>query len=96
MPVAKPGDPIGGDTWANYARGFFSAYCNRCHSSQLTGLGRNGAPHGFDWDSEAVVRAQLDFIRGDVGESNYMPPDDPKPSCAERRRLVRWIDAGAP
>ena len=95
-PVTTPDGGAGGDTWANYAQGFFAMYCTRCHSSTLSGDARNGAPVGYDWDVESAVRARLDFIRTAVGVGNFMPPSDPKPSCDERRRIVRWIDAAAP
>ncbi len=96
-PVAARGDPAMGDTWADFARPLFARVCTRCHSSSRTDpTARNGAPDGFDWDLEASVRAQLARIRGAVGIENYMPIGDPGLSCAERRRVVRWIDLGAP
>jgi len=95
-PVTTPDGGAGGDTWANYAQGFFAMYCTRCHSSTLSGDARNGAPVGYDWDVESAVRARLDVIRSAVGVGNFMPPSDPKPGCDERRRIVRWIDADAP
>jgi uncharacterized membrane protein len=98
--VTTPGDPIDGHTWASFARPFFATWCTRCHSQSLTptdaGDPRNGAPVGLDWDVEASVRLHLADIRHDVGVSHYMPFNDPKPTCAERFELVRWIDAGAP
>lgn len=96
-PLAQPGDAIGGDTWETFAAGVFEAYCTRCHSSELTGnVPRSGAPTGLNWDDPLVVREHLPEIRRAVGVLNYMPPFDPKPGCWTRRRLVRWIDAGAP
>jgi hypothetical protein len=94
QPVAQPGDPIDGDTWATFAQGFFATYCTRCHST--TAVDRQGAPAGFDWDVEATVRLHLSEIRDAVGVSNFMPFLPPNPTCAERRRIVRWIDASAP
>ena len=93
-PLAKPGDPIDGDTWATFAQGFFAGYCTSCHSTTATN--RNGAPAGYDWDDEASVRAHLAMIRDAVGVGNYMPPLAPLPACDARARLVRWIDADAP
>jgi hypothetical protein len=96
-PQASPGDPIGGDTYASFAMGFFEGFCTRCHASTLQGDDRNGAPVGYDWDVEATIRDHLPEIRNMVGVQNFMPLDPPpEPTCAERQRLVRWIDADAP
>jgi uncharacterized membrane protein len=91
------GDDAGADTWTSYARGFFAQWCTRCHSTTLTDpSARNGAPANFDWDDEAAVRMRLPIIRRQVGVVNAMPFNAPFPMCDERRRLVRWIDRGAP
>jgi hypothetical protein len=95
-PLAQPGDPIDGDNFANFAGPFFASFCTRCHGSTVMGADRNGAPEALNWDSEVTVRSNLSRIRLAVGVGNFMPPSDPKPSCAERERLVRWIDADAP
>ncbi|MCC6876739.1 MAG: hypothetical protein IT378_20720 [Sandaracinaceae bacterium] len=123
-PVAMPGDPIEGDTWATFAEPFFEQWCTRCHSQALdTPELRRGAPRGYDWDVEASVRAHLPEIRQQVGVLVSMPyepqcdmdTDCPpttacvpsatgrgtcrtarRMTCAERLRLVRWIDAAAP
>jgi mono/diheme cytochrome c family protein len=95
-PLTTPDGGAGGDTWATFAQRFFATNCTRCHSSTLVGDARNGAPDGYNWDDEAAVRAHLDFIRTAVGVGNFMPPNDPRPSCDDRRRIVRWIDAAAP
>jgi len=93
-PVAAPGDPIDGDTWDTFARDFFASYCTRCHASTLTTpVERMNAPMGLNWDDPDLVRTYLGNIRYDVGVDDYMPVDAPLPSCAERLRLVRWIDA---
>jgi len=96
QPLAEPGDPIDGDTYVTFAADFFATWCTRCHSTTLSGADRNGAPEGFNWDDEPTVRAHLAQIREAVGVANFMPFTPPDPSCDERARLVRWIDAGAP
>ena len=95
-PQASPGDPIDGDTFDTFAGPLLVQVCTRCHATTLTGAARNGAPIGFNWDDEASVRTHLAEIRNAVGVLNFMPPSDPRPSCDERQRLVRWIDADAP
>jgi uncharacterized membrane protein len=95
-PQANPGDPIDGDTFATFAGPLLATYCTRCHSVTRSGADRNGAPIGYNWDDEASVRMHLPEMRNAVGVFNFMPPNDPRPTCAERQRLVRWIDASAP
>ncbi len=95
-PITTPDGGAGGDTWANYAQGFFAMYCTRCHSSTLSGDARIGAPDGYNWDDEAAVDLHIADIRDAVGVHDFMPFNPPDPSCSERRRIVRWIDAGGP
>jgi hypothetical protein len=96
-PVDRPGSPPGADTYEGFARGFFEAWCLRCHhSTRVTPEARMGAPEEFNWDQRASVMTHLARIRSAVGVENYMPITEPRPSCADRRRLVRWIDLGAP
>ncbi|MCU1276763.1 MAG: uncharacterized protein JWM53_309 [bacterium] len=95
-PQATPDGGAGGDTWASYAQGFFAMYCTRCHSSALTGAARNGAPDGYNWDDQTAVLDKLVAIRNAVGVGNFMPLNPPNPSCDERKRIVRWIDADGP
>lgn len=95
-PLAMPGDPIDGDTYVTFAQPFFAAYCTRCHGTAVVGDDRNGAPVGYNWDDEASVRAHRPEMRSIVGVLNLMPPTVPRPSCDDRRRLVRWIDADNP
>lgn len=96
QPLAQPGDPIDGDTYTTFAMPLFQAYCVRCHATALTGGDRNGAPPGYNWDDEASVRLHQAEMRNAIGVANFMPPSDPRPSCDDRRRLVRWIDADNP
>lgn len=96
-PIARMGDDPMGDTYAGFARGFFERLCARCHSTaRRTPEERMGAPSAFNWDDEEVVRRELSRIRRAVGVDNYMPLTPPLATCAERRRLVRWVDLGAP
>lgn len=96
-PLASPGDPIDGDDWEGFAQGFFESYCTRCHHSSLPeGEARSFSPVGLDFDQPAIVRESAADIRNLVGVFNAMPPDEPMPSCEERRRIVRWIDADTP
>jgi hypothetical protein len=95
-PTRLPPPPGAVDSWDSYARDFFGRWCTRCHSTGRTLDDRHGAPAGLNWDDEARVRAHLEDIRRAVGVDNFMPLDAPYPSCNERKRLVEWIDRGAP
>jgi uncharacterized membrane protein len=96
-PQAMEGDPIDGDTWDTYAMEFFATWCTRCHSVNNVGADeRMNAPDGFNWDDEASVLEHVAMIRNAVGVFNFMPFNPPDPSCDDRQRIVRWIDAGHP
>jgi hypothetical protein len=95
-----------GDTWTNWAEGFFSTYCVECHSASDT-TGRN-------FTSKSVVAANAANIR--CGVCNAQAPawacpaspqarqfpiadatnTNPKPTTAERDRVVAWLSAGCP
>lgn len=67
---------------------------------------RFGSPPDHNWDNPASIRSYLGKIRAvvAVGDQLTMPPDlpvtpnpsMPAPTCDERFRIARWIDAGAP
>jgi hypothetical protein len=92
----------GADTWVSYAAGFFKTYCTECHDAQ--------DPTGRDFDVQATVEANKLDIRCGVAVSQdpswackpsipakqFPIGTGPKPSDAERTRLVAWISAGAP
>jgi len=93
-PQAKKGDPVG--TYADVAMPFLQNNCLRCHDSSKVGTARMGAPDALNWNVEATVRANLSQIRNAVGVVQTMPNNAPKPSCDDRLKLIKWIDAEAP
>lgn len=96
-PQGMAGEPAMGDTFADFVGPLLTRVCTRCHSSTLGSGTRSGAPMGLDWDQETSVRMNLPLIRNAVGVLNYMPFNPPPDlTCEERRRIVRWIDIGAP
>ncbi|HEX6278229.1 MAG TPA: hypothetical protein VFZ53_34525 [Polyangiaceae bacterium] len=89
-------------TYENFGRGFLEAYCTRCHSSELSGSERHGAPAGYNWDLIESVREHAALIdrmaaAGPIATNTTMPPrDDPAPTVAEREQLGEWLECGAP
>jgi hypothetical protein len=92
----------GGDTWANFAEGFFATYCVSCHDGTQSGI-------VGDFRKSADVTQHKDDIRCGVAttvvqgcEQSKWPPKQfpvgtgPKPTDHERTRLVAWIEAGVP
>ena len=93
-----------GDTWTNYAQGFFSTYCIECHGA--------GNPNRDYTTIDDVIRDKA-LIRCGVASTlqsgctstspqpkqfpiSNTTKTNPKPSDAERDRIVAWIDAGLP
>ncbi len=87
-------------TWDSFGRKLMEDYCTRCHHSELVGAARQGAPSFHDFDTVFGVRAVDDHIdetsaSGPAATNTSMPPDVPKPTLDERRRLGEWLACGA-
>jgi hypothetical protein len=90
------------DTWENYAKNFFTTYCTSCHNPQ--------DPTGRDYNLQADVAKDKAAMRCGVASSQdptwvcgpspvakqFPIGNGPKPSDAERARIVAWIVAGEP
>ncbi len=88
-------------TYGTFGQKFMEDYCTRCHSSQLSGAARNGAPAYHDFDTVGGVRSVADHIDqtaaiGPGAANMSMPPDGKKPTQQEREALAEWIACGAP
>lgn len=88
-------------TYDNFAKGFFSEYCTRCHSEKLKGDARMKAPadHNFDTIEEIELLAKHIDEKAGSGPSatnSLMPPSNPKPSEADRKKLSEWIACDVP
>jgi hypothetical protein len=91
-----------GDTWVTYAAGFFRTYCTACHDGQDS--------TGRDYTVQANVAKDKDAMRCGVAAAQdpkwscaaspmarqFPIGSGPKPTDAERARIVAWIDAGEP
>src|SRR5258708_5144799 len=94
--------PAASDTWNNYAAGFFVTYGNSCHNGRDT--------TGRDFSVQATVAANHTAMRCGVAAvqdpswscaaspvaKQFPVGPGPKPTDAERDRIVAWITAGEP
>ncbi len=88
-------------TYDNFGKPFVETYCTDCHSSQLTGAARMGAPSFHDFDTLFGIKAVSDHIdetaaSGPASTNSSMPPRSPRPSIEDRRLLGEWIACGMP
>lgn len=88
-------------TYESFGKGFMTQYCTRCHSSELMGADRQGAPSFHDFDTLYGIRAVSDHIdettaSGPAATNTGMPPDTPAPTLDERKQLGEWIACGMP
>jgi uncharacterized membrane protein len=88
-------------TFEEFGRPFLEDYCLRCHSAAQMGPFRQGAPtdHNFDTREQIVEHAEhIDTAAGAGPEitNQVMPPDEPRPSRAERMMMSEWLACGAP
>ncbi len=88
-------------TYENFGQPFMEDYCTRCHSSELTGADRNGAPSFHDFDTVFGIRAVSEHIdettaSGPAATNDSMPPDGDTPSLEERQQLGEWIACDMP
>lgn len=96
--TCPPGSTL---TYNNFGKPFMERYCTRCHSSELTGGARQGAPSFHDFDSLFGVKAVSDHIdettaAGPAAINDGMPEGDPAPTETERYQLGEWIACGMP
>jgi hypothetical protein len=104
-PVGTPSEaecPAGGTdlTYDNFAKDFFSKYCNRCHGGDVKGDARMGAPadHMFDTIEQIeLLRDHIDQLAAAGKVTNTkMPLTDPKPSVEDRKKLGEWLACDLP
>ena len=88
-------------TWDSFGQQFFADYCTRCHSTELSGAARQGAPNDHNFDSAELVRDELDHTdeqaaAGPDSVNTLMPIGGPTPTEDERKQLGEWLACGAP
>jgi hypothetical protein len=83
-------------TYEDFGQPFMEKYCTACHSSELRGADRSGAPLYHDFDSLMgiiVVAEHVDeyTASGPKATNTIMPPGGEKPTKAERVQLGEWL-----
>ncbi len=83
-------------TFESFVEPFFESYCQRCHSVDVVGDDRQGAPsdHNFDTFVEAKsLRDHIDWTTGSGPDATneLMPIGGPKPTIEERKQLSEWL-----
>jgi len=102
----NPGAPTGAECdprlrWDNFGADFMARYCTGCHSTQVSGGQRRGAPDDHNFDTQDGVQLDLDHVdaasaSGPAAHNTYMPPYGPMPTDFEREQLGQWLACGAP
>jgi hypothetical protein len=104
--TAEASSVDGGDTWASWAQGFFATYCVECHAASDP-KGRDYTMQANVEREKGEIRCGVASVQDPAWACAAFPPPkqfpisnamktNPKPSDAERARLVAWIAAGAP
>ena len=87
--------------WDNFGRAFMESYCTSCHSSELEGAARHGAPSFHDFDTRFGVKGVASHVdsssaAGPAATNIAMPPSGRTPSVDERRLLGEWLACDVP
>jgi mono/diheme cytochrome c family protein len=95
-------DATSQDTWASYAAAFFTTYCVSCHNAN-DATGRDYNVQANVAKDTAVMRCGVAAAQDPSWNCAPTPPakqfpigSGPKPTDAERARIVAWITAGEP
>jgi hypothetical protein len=93
-------------TWDGFAKGFFASYCVSCHNDDNKGTATRDyhmLPAVMTEKTKiacGVSKSQADWTKrgctGAPGVKQFPIGGGPKPTDAERDRLLEWIDAGTP
>lgn len=98
-PDGADGTDADNPTWDSFAADFFDTYCVNCHGADDNDQDyRTYSDVKQDADTIrcGVAPTQLEGCSGSPQPSQFPVGNGPKPSDAERRKLVDWIDAGLP
>ena len=102
-PAEASVDTLPADGWDTFAKGFFGKYCVECHAA--TSTTRNYAT--IDHVKRDLLKIKCGVATTKLTGCGTFPPPkqfpidnatktNPKPTDAERARLVAWLEAGTP
>lgn len=84
-------DPCAPLTWETAGAPVVLTWCTPCHSEDLTGMARSGAPRGVDFDDEDDVRQRAARVWARaLSDPPTMPPAS-GPSEDALDRLGAWL-----
>jgi len=83
-------------SYENFGLQFLRRYCSGCHSLNLTGVDRHGAPESVNFDSAAdAITLRIEMLRYAGSDDASMPPG--VTILKDERALFReWLNCGAP
>ena len=93
-----PVEVVCDDSAVNYhtvGQPFLRTYCTSCHSAQLEGAARYGAPANVNLDTLRDARNFAARIRARSLDSNTMPPTGGIQPY-EKEQIAAWLDCGTP
>jgi hypothetical protein len=70
--------------------------CTGCHSSELSGSARDGAPSDINFDVYASAKTHASHAVSEIDEGAMPPSSLPKPSQAVVDAIARWAACGTP
>jgi len=84
-------------TYENFGEGFMLTNCTSCHARSLEDGNRAGAPVKYNFDKPEDIANQRGLIRYIAADPKTarMPPAG-RVSELDQKRLLEWIDCGAP
>lgn len=88
-------------TYQSFGQGFVQKYCLPCHSTNVKGAARQGAPDDHNFDTLDEIQGLKDHMdqkagSGPAATNTDMPRADPRPTVEERKKFAEWLACGAP
>ncbi len=82
-------------TWENVAKPFLDNWCTACHSSEVSGVDRQGAPEGIDFDRWELAAPFAQLIRSSALVDGPRMPPAGGTQADERAAVDEWVECGA-